>query len=216
MSELDQKHLIGVAAVAAMTATTHSLWLLTGFNDKTIVPVRKLCEYFTSRGSEEEQELARRILSCRVFDNVTQMAQAWTSFFGLGRMSITPHESVFRCGLAMQEPRDLTRAFMLKAGVKITAAQSEPEDHLGIQLEFLGHLLEQSFENLKLNQSALDLASSFLRERLAWVPDFVAKAKAFPNLESTEGCQIILWLLELLVIFLRKLETTLSTEAAHA
>lgn len=216
MSELDQKNLISVVAVAAMTATTHSLWLLTGFNNETVEPVRKLCEFFSSQGTDEECRLARKILDSNAFDNVAELAKAWTSFFGLGRMSITPHESVFRCGLAMQEPRDLTRTFMLKAGVKLMSGHGEPEDHLGVQLEFLGYLLEQSFADNNLHLEQLNLARSFLQERLVWVPAFIAKTKALANPEAEQGHQVILWLLELVSVFLQKLSVSLASPVANA
>ena len=115
MSENNQTKMIGALVVASLTAKTHSLWLLDGFDAQTLNIVRQSCDYLIREGNDQSRKIAQKFLESDLSQNEEKMSRAWTSLFGLGRMSVTPQESVFRCGLAMQQPRDLTLDGRLEA-----------------------------------------------------------------------------------------------------
>lgn len=204
------KQWIGDLAVASMTARTHSLWLLEGFDEQTVNLVRQLCLFAAEHGSAAERQTAQTFLAEKSAGDAARLSRAWTSLFGLGRTSITPHESVFRCGLAMQEPRDQTRAFMIKTGVKLEDAGGEPEDHLGIQLDFLGLLLEKSIDGNVLHADQIDLAKSFLAQRLSWVSEFVMTISKNLSFEPDDDRRLLVQLLCLASAFLDRLSELLA------
>lgn len=210
MGENNQTKLIGALVVASLTAKTHSLWLLDGFDAQTLNIVRQSCDYLIREGNDQSRKIAQKFLESDLSQNEEKMSRAWTSLFGLGRMSVTPHESVFRCGLAMQQPRDQTRLFMVKTGVKLGNSHGEPEDHLGVQLEFLSLLLEKGTLGEQVCLDYLSLARAFLEERLVWVSGFVRTIERDLALPPEDDRQVIFELLDLIVVFLEQTATLLE------
>lgn len=158
-------------AAAALTANTFSNWLLNGMTKEVHEEIRAMLEFWSSqqfcpvlRGEAEELMI--------LFDRSTleSLDKDWTNAFALGAGSTTPHESVARTGLVMQEPRDATLAWMRRWGVLPQTDSAEPEDHLGLQLAFFSRLAALALESDEdLADQALEAARRFALERLSWI-----------------------------------------------
>ncbi|MEG0820764.1 MAG: molecular chaperone TorD family protein [Burkholderiaceae bacterium] len=74
------------------------------------------------------------------------LARDYARVFLIGHGAVAPYESVFRSPerLAMQEPRDASLAFYARFGMGCDADAREPEDHLGLQLAFMGSLTDEA------------------------------------------------------------------------
>lgn len=81
-------------------------------------------------------------------------------FVGPSRLEASPYESTYRNTerTLMQNETLAVRRFYEKAGLVIAKMNTEPEDHLALELEFICYLLE--------NDTTSDLYPSFLKEHL--------------------------------------------------
>lgn len=98
-----------------------------------------------------------------------------------GRKSgVSPFESVYtsKDHILMADARDQVVALYQAEGLDRVGQFREPEDHLAIELEFMGYLCEQAAEaldrgELELTRSYLEKQGTFLRDHLlVWVPEF--------------------------------------------
>lgn len=71
------------------------------------------------------------------------LSRDYGSLFCLGGSSLSLYESVWKTGLAMQEPRDELRKILRACGLKPNTNSNEPEDHLGFIYYCVGMLLEK-------------------------------------------------------------------------
>lgn len=71
------------------------------------------------------------------------LGRDYGSLLCLGSSSLSPYESVWLTGLAMQEPRDELRKILRACGLKPNTNSNEPEDHLGFIYYCVGMLLEK-------------------------------------------------------------------------
>ena len=103
--------------------------------------------------------------------------------WGMSAYSMHPYESVHRgpVGVMMQDARDAVLAVYRAAGVRPHAlAGNIPEDHLGIELAFMGVLCNREAEgltqgNARQAEGTRAMQRAFLEEHLlAWVPDLCA------------------------------------------
>jgi len=102
------------------------------------------------------------------------------TFIVKGSHPVHPYESVYlgEERLLMQRPYDDVRAIFKKAGIQRSEYCQEMEDHIGIELEFMGLLCRRFTQawNDKQKQEArkaLHLQRLFLQNHLAkWVPQF--------------------------------------------
>ena len=123
------------------------------------------------------------------------------TFLGLNSRGAFPYESVYRSklGLLMQDPFDETMEFYNGMGLKKNPDVKEPEDHIGIELTFMGALASQTGMALKNDKKKEALAHleqqrKFLRQHLSsWVPSF---CKDVREVASTEFYKSLASLLE--------------------
>lgn len=71
------------------------------------------------------------------------LGRDYGSLFCLGGSSLSLYESVWKTGLAMQEPRDELRKILRASGLKPNTDSNEPEDHLGFIYYCIGMLIER-------------------------------------------------------------------------
>lgn len=71
------------------------------------------------------------------------LSRDYGSLFCLGGSSLSLYESVWKTGLAMQEPRDELRKILRASGLKPNTDSNEPEDHLGFIYYCIGMLIER-------------------------------------------------------------------------
>ena len=153
----------------ALAATTFSDWLL----EEPDAPVRDellaMTAHLIEFGDEALRHAAQAFDAALRAETPEESKQNWTKAFALGPHSVTPHESVMRTGLVMQEPRDATLAWMRRYGVLPTGESREPEDHLGLQLALLARIC---FIAVKADNPDTEFteARRFAAERLAWIP----------------------------------------------
>ena len=180
-------------AAAALTARTHSLWLLKGLGAENLRIARGCCAYLAEHGAGREAEVAGEFL--RDSGSGT-LDTAWAAVFGVGRGSVTPQQSVIEYGLSMEASRDATRDFMLRYGVT-PEKTGEPEDHLGIQLEFLALLIERFLGNR--DPETIRAALRFADAHLSWTGNLMrdAREKFQAACVTDKGIAAVLSLLEL-------------------
>jgi TorA maturation chaperone TorD len=118
----------------------------------------------------------------------TELAAVYAALFlNMGPNPVFPFESVYTSseGLLMQRARDEVLAEYRKEGLARISDFNEPEDHVAIELEFMGYLCQKSAEALEAGDR--DTAEKYLQKQkdflerhlLAWIPQFckdVAKA----------------------------------------
>lgn len=98
-------------------------------------------------------------------------------FIGPGSVKAPPWESVYRSPdrLLFGEETLAVRKFYQSFGVSIKNLYREPDDHLGLELEFMAWLCAQALEGLSGGEwkRYLEGQQKFLREHLLeWVPAF--------------------------------------------
>ena len=103
-------------------------------------------------------------------------------FIGPRHLPAPPYESVYRTPqkLMMQDPTIDVRAFYLRHGFQVVRLNQEPDDTIGIELEFMCSLSAESLKAFqqgnqerlaKLLSSQLEFCNLHLRQ---WVPQFCA------------------------------------------
>ncbi len=77
-------------------------------------------------------------------------------FVGPGKLLAPPYESAYRNaqGLVMQEETLLVRQFYLQAGIEVSNKNAIPDDHLGLEFEFICYLLSREGERLQADDSS--------------------------------------------------------------
>lgn len=99
------------------------------------------------------------------------LSRDYGSLFCLGGSSLSLYESVWKTGLAMQEPREELRKILRASGLKPNTDSNEPEDHLGFIYYCIGMLIERrraedgdlrESENMRQNMRLLREAVSHL------------------------------------------------------
>jgi anaerobic sulfite reductase subunit A len=101
-------------------------------------------------------------------------------FLAVGKHPAHPYESVYLSAehLLMQEQRDQVLKIYREHGVDKVEDFPEPEDHVAIELQFMGLLSARITEALKQDdieraRELLETQTDFLDEHLMkWVPDF--------------------------------------------
>ena len=122
--------------------------------------------------------------------------------WGMSAYSVHPYESVYRdpAGVMMQDARDAVVAAYRAAGVQPRAlAGNIPEDHLGIELAFMGSLCERETEGLvrgdaRQAEETRAVQRAFLEEHLlTWMPtlcaDLMRRAQKRAACGATGACE---------------------------
>ena len=136
---------------------------------------------FPSGDQNTAAGLALLTAFCERLDPATPGVLAWDFnrlFVGPGEMLAPPWESVHRSKtkLTFQEPTLQVREIYREFGVQVPALHREPDDHLGLELDFLGTLSELAAEAaFRGVAAALDRCyqaqQDFLQDHLlAWAP----------------------------------------------
>ena len=109
----------------------------------------------------------------------------------MSRSPVFPYESVYTSELHLmrQDAYEQVKAFMGRLGLAASEKVNLPEDHIGIELEFMGRLVAREVDALVMGDDAAraearDMQREFLRDHLlVWAPQFcadlAAKAKSF-------------------------------------
>jgi TorA maturation chaperone TorD len=101
-------------------------------------------------------------------------------FLGVKKTLVPPYESVWRSKdrLVMQKETAAVRNFYLEAGLKVKNQGEVPDDHIGIELEFMAFLWAKILESLQNNweknhRKFLRLKEDFYQKHLqVWTPQF--------------------------------------------
>ncbi|EGO63721.1 molecular chaperone [Acetonema longum] len=117
-------------------------------------------------------------------------------FVGPGHLEAPLWESVYRTEekILFGEPTMAVRRFYQSSGAAIAKQNNEPEDHIGIELNFMARLCEEAikFENLDEMIEGLDCQKRFLQEHLwQWVPAFCRVVLGAANTDMLRGLSII-------------------------
>jgi TorA maturation chaperone TorD len=141
-------------------------------------------------GESEEEEDAGYALMRRFFEETseeeasaveTELAADYASLFlSMGRKPVPPYESVFTSEerLVMQRARDEVLALYREEGLGRVEGFREPEDHIAIEMEFMGYLCQKAMESLEGDDTEearayLQKQKDFLEKHLmVWVPQF--------------------------------------------
>ena len=93
------------------------------------------------------------------------LSRDYGSLFCLGGSSLSLYESVWKTGLAMQEPREELRKILRACGLKPNTDSNEPEDHIGFIYYCIGMLLERRLSKEETLSQSEDL--HLLREAVS-------------------------------------------------
>lgn len=101
-------------------------------------------------------------------------------FLGMSKNPVSPYESVYTSEeqLMMQGARDAVVAAYARAGLETSVDVRVPEDHISIELDFVGKLAMREYENLQAGATACAQATNeerklFVDEHLkVWTPRF--------------------------------------------
>lgn len=147
-------------------------------SDETRQAVADIRRYLARAGADPRTDLAvdyaRVFLSAGVYDGLTA----------------EPYESVFTSDehLLMQDARDDVVRRYRRFGVDVDPALRMPEDHLGLELDFMGILAERTAqalaaENLAQALELVEAQRSFLADHvLNWIDDLMEKVDEFAAL----------------------------------
>lgn len=100
-----------------------------------------------------------------------------------------PYESVHRNshGLLMQDQWETVLKFYRAAGLKRAPNSTEPEDHLGLELECMARLCQ-----MPVDQRTIDMQTHLLKNHLLqWVPSFAKRVGDISNTEFYKALAII-------------------------
>lgn len=145
---------------------------------------------------EALQEFARRLGNSLVQEGVTELYREWNArreerdypgdlwadynrlFVGPGKLLAPPWESVYRSKerLVFGESTLQVRSFYQRYGVEVKNRNKEPDDHVGLEMEFMAYLCQEALEKIRAGADAfpyIQASQQFLEEHLGqWVPEF--------------------------------------------
>ena len=156
--------------VLSLTAAAFSDWVLFGMTKEIQSETQLMCQSLSECGSETVRGRTRRLDALLSERSLEEHAQDWAKTFALGAQSTTPHESVFRSGLVMQESRDQTLAWMRSMGLGRAEGVNEPEDHAGFQLAIFANLCARVAADMN-DQENKSNALRFAQEHLLWLEE---------------------------------------------
>ena len=98
-------------------------------------------------------------------------------FIGPGALLAPPWESVYRSKrLVFGEETLQVRDFYQRFGLEVKNLNKEPDDHIGLEMEFIAYLCQEAIQKIQDNEDAvpyIQATRQFLQEHLAqWVPEF--------------------------------------------
>jgi TorA maturation chaperone TorD len=120
-------------------------------------------------------------------------------FVGPGMVLTPPWESVFFSEerLTFQEQTLQVREWYRRYGLQVEKLHHEPDDHIGLELEFVAHLAKMGLLGLEQNggdalERALDAQRDFLSEHLLrWALDWCAQVQAQAQNDFYRGIALL-------------------------
>ena len=156
---MDQKKKVDWT-VLSQTAAAFSDWFLFGMTKEIQSETQLMCQSLSECGSETVRGRTRRLDALLSERSLEEHAQDWAKTFALGAQSTTPHESVFRSGLVMQESRDQTLAWMRSMGL----------GRAGFQVAIFANLCARVAADMN-DQENKSNALRFAQEHLLWLEE---------------------------------------------
>ncbi len=137
------------------------------------------------------------VLSDQMFDDV--QADYTRLFIGPGQVLTPPWESVYFSEerLTFQEETLDVRNWYKQFGLQAAKVYNEPDDHIGLELEFIAHLATMGLDALEKNDAAafdksLDAQRGFLAEHLLkWAPDWCEQVQSRANTNFYRGISLV-------------------------
>ncbi|QUH19923.1 TorD/DmsD family molecular chaperone [Alkaliphilus sp. B6464] len=118
-----------------------------------------------------------------------------TLFYGPGHLPAPPWESVYRSDerIILDEHTLAVREFYRKWGVKLSEEDKQPDDHIGLELEFISILNKRTIEALE--ESDIEKAKEILngqktfleKHLLIWIDEFCGMLKDNVNIDLYKG-----------------------------
>lgn len=159
----------------------------------------KLAAFTEAAGSlspeaKEVMQRAKRYLSHPGVDPRTDLAVDYARvFLSAGvydGLTAEPYESIFTSedGLLMQDARDNAVRIYRENGVGVDPQLHMPEDHLGLELEFMASMAEKTKTALEADDSAeiarcIEVQRTFIADHLLnWLPALTEKVDEFAQL----------------------------------
>lgn len=107
-------------------------------------------------------------------------------FLNMSRTPIPPYESVYVSDLhiLMQDARDDVLATYRSEGIVVVTEVNIPEDHLGLELDFMAKMCQKTAEALEADNEeeadrCLDVQAAFVEKHLCnWVPQLCLDVKS--------------------------------------
>ena len=177
---LDANKLDAFSAAFAVLASLH----LQPAKDDTASSMRNMIGQWPLPLEGDPKEGAREISHSTDEDEDARW-QDQNEVYGIAAgAKVAPYESVHRGtdGLVFDEQTLQVRKFYAALGYEAPRLGHDPDDHIGLELDFLSKATLAVLDELDANQperaqAALDLAASFTLEHVAaWAPQMLAKA----------------------------------------
>ena len=122
-------------------------------------------------------EALQKTIESESNQSITRWQTEFTRLFiGPGKAPAYPYECVYRSPnrLLMQEITGEVRQFYLEQGLIMERLNTIPDDHLGVELEFLLYLSQKMLERPEEALTYAGTQREFLRKHiLSWIDDFV-------------------------------------------
>jgi TorA maturation chaperone TorD len=120
-------------------------------------------------------------------------------FIGPGQVLTPPWESVYFSEerLTFQKETLDVRNWYKRFGLQAAKIYNEPDDHIGLELEFIAHLARLGLDALEKNDAAafdksLDAQRGFLVEHLLrWAPDWCEQVQSRANTGFYRGISLV-------------------------
>lgn len=127
----------------------------------------------TKHFKEERIHQGLQLLSQFKEEDLTELEYDFNRLFvGPNKLEASPYESSYlnQDNALMQRETLAVRSFYEMAGLEVAKKNTDPDDHLALELEFVCYLLEQGLED----ESSLELYKEFLKKHLfVWIPTHV-------------------------------------------
>ena len=134
-------------------------------------------------------------------ENMNDLGADYVNLFvGPGKLPAPPYESVYLNDkrLVFQEETMQVRAEYLKENLVSEHLQQEPDDHIALELNFLGHLCHKTMTDLKAGRLSsakenLEKQKKFMTDHLlVWAPEFADSVQKSARTDFYRGTGHIL------------------------
>ena len=154
-------------------------FFLTGLDEDWLLAVQELKLTAVDGGHEQyvrHMETIKALIAAEPEEKLTIWQTEYTRLFlGPGQAPAYPYESLYRSPrrLLMQEITTEVRQVYLERGLVMAKLYTQPEDHLGVELEFLGYLQRKRLEEPQKSRVLAEVQREFIYTHLlTWMDDF--------------------------------------------